>query len=209
MAWLFNESKLGWFLLLAGATLCFTWLQQTFFVSDILYYNTYGDQLSMDTVEMIIGSAKKWAWVSYLFTPLLLLLRVTFVACCFYTALFFRNEKTDFSSCFNISLKSDTVFLLFGLFGIVYQLFFPASNLSELSSNPTTLLYYIEIENIPKYLLYPLGLVNLSELLYWGLLVSLVRYRFGCSLSNSFSFVIQSYGIGLMLIILIFSIILI
>jgi len=93
MRWFYDESKLWWFLLLVGATVVFIWLQQTLFVSDILYYNTYGDQLSMDTIEMMIGGAQKYAWVSYLITPLFLLLRIGLVACCFYTALFFKNEK--------------------------------------------------------------------------------------------------------------------
>ena len=206
--WLYNESKLWWFLFLAGATIIFIWLQQTFFVSDILYYNTYGDQLSIDTIELMIGGAKKYAWVSYLVAPLLLLLRVTLVACCFYTALFFKNEKSDFASCFNIALKSDTVFLMFGLFNIVYQLIVPANNLTELSASPTSLLYYIDIESIPKYLLYPVGLMNLSELFYWVLMAGLVRYRYKFSTSESLSFIFNSYGVGLLLMVLIFALIL-
>ena len=207
MQWLYNESKLWWFLFLTGTTIVFIWLQQAFFVSDILYYNTYGDQLSMDTIEMLIGSAKKYAWTSYLIAPLLLLLRVTLVAGCFYTALFFRNEKSDFSSCFNIALKADTVFLLFGLFNIIYHSIVPPVDLTELAANPMSLLYYVNVETIPKYLLYPLGLVNLSEFCYWGVMVGLVRYRYRFSTQDSFSFVVQSYGIGLLLMVLMFALI--
>jgi len=208
MQWLYNESKLWWFLFLAGITIVFIWLQQTFFLSDSLYYNTYGDQLSVDTIELLIGNAKKYSWISYLVTPLLLLLRVTLVACCFYTALFFKNEKSEFVSCFNIALKSDTVFVLFGLFGIVYHLIVPANNLTELAANPVSLLYYIDVESYPQYMLYPLSLINLSEFSYWCLMVCLVCYRYKFSGSDSFFFVFQSYGVGLLLMILIFALIL-
>ena len=208
MQWLYNESKLWWFLFLAGTILVFTWLQQSFFVSDSLYYNTYGDQLSVDTIELIIGNAKKYIWLSYLIVPLFILLRVTLVALCFYTALFFRNEKSDFSSCFNIALKSDTVFVLFGLINIVYHLLAPATNLTELAANPLSLLNYITIESFPQYLLYPLSLINLSECFYWGLMICLLRYRYKFSTSDSFFFVLQSYGLGLLLMILIFALIL-
>ena len=208
MSWLYDGSKLWWFLFLTGVTFVFIWMQQTFFVSDILYYNTYGDQLSIETIEQIIGNAQKYAWTSYVVTPLLLLLRITLVACCFYTALFFKNEKSDFTSCFNIALKSDTVFLLFGFFNIVYQVIVPANNLTELSASPVSLLYYIDIETIPKYLLYPVGLINLSEFFYWGLMIGLVRYRYKFSTSDSLSFVLSSYGIGLLLMVLIFALIL-
>ncbi|MDR2585599.1 MAG: hypothetical protein LBC84_05170 [Prevotellaceae bacterium] len=208
MPWLYNESKLWWFLYLIGATVVLILLQQTYIVSDILYYNTYGDQLSVDTIEMMIGGARKYVWVSYLIAPLLLLLRVTFVACCFYTALFFKNVKSDFASCINIALKSDTVFLVFMLFNIMYQAFVPASNLTELAANPISLLYYLDVESIPVYLLYPVGLFNLSEFFYWGLMIGLVRYRYKFSTSESFSFVVGSYGIGLLIVALIFALIL-
>ncbi|MCL2502185.1 MAG: hypothetical protein FWE99_03530 [Bacteroidales bacterium] len=208
MSWIYNESKLWWFLSLMGATVVFTWLQQTFFVSDILYYNTYGDQLSMETIELMIGGAKKYAWVTYLATPLLLLLRVTLVACCFYIALFLKNENSDFASCFNITLKSDTAFLLFGLFNMTYQLLVPATNLTELAANPVSLMYYLNVEKIPGYLLYPIGLVNLSEFFYWGMMAGLVRFRYNISLSKSLSFILESYGTGLLLMILIFALIL-
>jgi len=208
MSWLYSESKLRWFLFLIGATVVFTWFQQTFFVSDILYYNTYGDQLSMDTIELIIGKTKEYSWLSYLFAPLLLLLRITLVSCCFYTAFFFKNRQSDFSSCFNIALKADTVFLFSGLFNIVFRLIVPATNLTELHANPLSLLYYINVEAIPSYLLYPLGLINLAEFFYWVLMVGLVRYRYKFSASDSFSFVLQSYGIGLLFVVLIFALIL-
>jgi len=208
MQHLYNESKQWWLLCLIAATVVFTWLHQTFFVSDILYYNTYGDQLSMETIALMIGGAKKYVWVSYLAGPLFLMLRVTLVACCFYTALFFKSEKPDFASCFNIALKSDTVFVLFGLFNMVYHLIVPATNLTELSANPISILYYLNLENIPGYLLYPIGLINLAEFCYWGLMVGMIRYRYKFSTSNSFDFVLKSYGTGLLLMVLIFAIIL-
>jgi len=207
-SWLYNESKLWWFLLLVGTTLVFTWLSQTFFVSDLLYYNTYGDQLSIDTIEMMIGGAKKYAWTAYILAPVLLLLRVSLVACCFYIALFFKDVESDFASCFNVALKSDTVFVLFGLFNLVYQLFAPASNLTELSVSPLSLLNYLDMESIPGYLLYPLGLINVSEFFYWGVVIGLIRYRYKFSTPESTSFTLSSYGVGLLLMVLIFALIL-
>ena len=209
MYWLYNESKLWWLLFLLGATLVYTWLQQTFFVSDILYYNTYDDRLSIETIELMIGSANRYGWLSYIITPLLLLLRVTLVACCFYTTLFFKNEKFEFESCYNIALKSDTAFLVFGLFNLMYRIAVPATNLMELSGNPVSLLYYVHAENVPQYLLYPLGLINLGEFFYWGLMVGLIRFRYKYAPSEAFSFVLSSYGVGLLAMTLFFALILI
>lgn len=207
MKWLYSEPKLTWFLFLVTATLFYVWYQHTFFISDILYYNTYGDQLSLETIDSIIGNSKKYAWLGYISAPFVLLIRITFTALCFYTALFFKNVESKFSSCFNIALKADVSFVFFGLFNIIYHLAVPAESLMDLAGNPLSLIFYLNVESLPRYLLYPIGLINLFEFLYWGLLISLIKYRYKFSVSESFKFVLSSYGVGLMLLALVLTLI--
>lgn len=204
---LYNQSKYKWLLFLIAATLFFVWYQQTFFISDTLYYNTYGDQLSIETIDSIIGNAKKYAWLGYVLAPFVLLIRITFTTLCLYTALFFKNIESNFSSCFNMALKADVSFVLLGLFNIIYHLAVPVENLMDLAGNPLSLIYYLDVESIPKYLLYPIGLINLFEFIYWGLLISLINYRYKLSVSESFKLVLSSYGAGLLLLALAFTLI--
>lgn len=204
---LYNQSKYKWLLFLIAATLFFVWYQQSFFISDTLYYNTYGDQLSLETIDSIIGNAKKYAWFGYISAPFVLLIRITFTSLCFYTAFFFKNVESNFSSCFHMALKADVSFVLLGLFNIIYHLAVPVENLMDLAGNPLSLIYYLDVDSIPKYLLYPIGLINLFEFFYWGLLISLIKYRYKFSISESFNFVLSSYGVGLLLITLLFTLI--
>jgi len=201
--WLYNESKLWWFVIIIAATLFFVWFQQMFFVSDALYYNTYGEQISFETIDGLIGQAKKYSWLGYVAAPLLILLRICYVAGCLYVASLFNEEKLEMNSCFNIALKADIAFVLAGFSNIVYHLIVPSANLMELSSNPFSITYFLNMEGIPPYLLYPIGLVNLFEFFYWFLLIILVRYQYKCSYSNGFKFVALSYGSGLLLIVLV------
>ena len=201
--WLYNESKLWWFVSIVAATLFFVWFSQRFFMSDILYYNTYGEQLSLETIDGIIGQAKKYSWLGYITAPLLILLRICYTTVCLYIASLFNEERPGMGSWFNIALKADFAFVFAGLFGVIYHLMVPSNNLLELSSNPFSILYFLNIEGIPPYLLYPIGLVNIFEFFYWFLLIILVRYRYKWSYSNSFKYVAQSYGSGLLLIILV------
>jgi hypothetical protein len=207
MKWFIEVSKLWWLLFLVAATLFFVWYQRNFFISDTLYYNTYGDQLSIETIDSMIGNTKRYAWLGYVSAPIILLLRVSFTSLCFYTAFFFKNIDSSFSSCFNISLKADVSFVFFGLFNIIYHLAVPAESLMDLAGNPLSLIYYLDVESIPRYLLYPIGLINLFEFFYWGLLISLIKYRYKFSVSESFKFVFSSYGVGLLLLTLIFTLI--
>ena len=206
--WLYDESKLLWFVLIVAATLFFVWFSQTFFVSDILYYNTYGEQLSLETIDGIIGQAKRYSWLGYVIAPLMILLRVCYATVCLYVAsLFNSDDKLNLGSCFNIALKADVAFVFAGLFGIIYHLIVPSINLAELSSSPFSVLYFLNMEAIPPYFLYPIGLINVFEFFYWFLLIILVRYRYRSSYSKSFNFVAASYGSGLLLIILVLTLI--
>jgi hypothetical protein len=85
----------------------------------------------------------------------------------------------------------------------------PAESLMDLAGNPLSLIYYLDVESLSRYLLYPIGLINLFEFLYWGLLISLFKYRYKFSVSKSFKFVFSSYGVGLLLIVLVFTLIII
>jgi hypothetical protein len=203
MQWLYNKPKLKWLLFLVAATLFFAWFQQTYFVTDILYYNTYGDTLSIETIDLLIDKAKKYSFWGYLAMPAIILLRIFFTTICLYLGSFFRNITGNFKTCFNIALKADAVFVLALLFNVVYHVFAGFNNLTELSSNPLYLLYYLNLESIPKYLLYPVGLMNFFELLYWALLAGLVKYRYEYTVSGAFEFVAASYGAGTLLVILV------
>ena len=196
---LYNQSKRKWLLFLVAATLFFVWYQQFYVISDVLYYNSYGDHLSLETIDSIIGNAKKYSWLGYLSAPIIMFLRITFTSLCFYTAFFFKNIKSDFSECFNIALKADVSFAFLGVFNIFYHLFVPVENLMDLAGNPLSLIYYLDIESVPRYLLFPIGIINLFEFIYWGMLIVLINYQYKISISESFDFLLSSYGVGLLL----------
>ena len=203
MQWLYNTSKLQWLLFLVAATLFFAWFQQTYFVTDILYYNTYGDTLSIETIDLFIEKAKAYSFLGYLAIPAVILLRILFTTFCLYIGSFFRNISNNFKVCYNVALKADMVFVLALLFNVVYHTLVGFNSLTELSSNPLYLLYYVDLETVPKYLLYPVGLMNFFELLYWALLVGLVKYRYAYTASGALEFVVASYGTGTLLVILV------
>ena len=201
-------SKSRWLLLIIIATLIFTWIQQRYNLSEVLFYNTYGDSLSIETIDNMIAVAKKYSWSAYLLVPIVMLLRMLFASVCFYVALFLRDIKSDFASCFNIAIKADTAFLLLGFLNIIYFSFSHVLTLTDIVS-PFSLSYFLDLTSIPQYILYPLGLLNVGEVIYWILLVMLIRYRYKMSASDSLWFILTSYGVGLLLISLILALIVI
>lgn len=204
-----KESIFWWLLFLILATIFLTWYNQYFIVSDTLYYNTYGEKLSLETIATIIENTKKYAWISYILAPMTVILRILFTAVCLYTGSFFRNRTVEFTACYKAALYSDTIFLTGGLIHIILLLFLPPESIQDLSGNPFSLLYYLDIENIPHYLLYPAGLLNVYEIAYWVVLALWIQKLQKSSFVESIYFVLSTYGLGLLLIALVFTLILI
>lgn len=64
---------------------------------------------------------------------------------------------------------------------------------------PLSLLNITGTENIPSYWLYPLQTLNLFEVAYWFLLAQGVSEATEQSFRQSFGLVMSSYGVGLVL----------
>lgn len=134
--WIYYESKLWWFLFLVTSTIFSAWLNQTYVLTDTIYYNTYGEQFSMETIESMIESARRYSWIAYIAVFGIIIIRVLFTSICLYFAVFFKDMKESFETCFNIALKADAIFLVALLFNLLYQGLVSSRDLIELSSNP-------------------------------------------------------------------------
>ncbi len=141
--------------------------------------------------------------------PFVIIIRILYISTCIYAGCFFSNKEYKFSTIWGIAVYADTVFVLATLFNIFYLIFFPPATISKISLNPTSILYYLNLENIPPYLLYPIGLINLFEFLYWGVLAYYISKLFKYSYIDSLGFIYKTYGVGLLLVILILTLIII
>ncbi|AYO57157.1 hypothetical protein CO230_02845 [Chryseobacterium sp. 6424] len=150
-------------------------------------------------------SQKKWWWVSYAVTPLLIGIKVLLVAFCLnFIQLFDLTslEKIKFSDFIFIVLLAEFVFVIAGLYKFVNFYWLQTDyNLEDLQTYyPISLINLREYLSTEKWLAYPLQLVNLFELFYWGFLawgiteLSDNKVKFG----KSFGLVALTYGIGLL-----------
>lgn len=46
-----------------------------FLNNDLLYFQSYGNQLSITSIEQIITFSKKWQWIGYIILPIVIMLR--------------------------------------------------------------------------------------------------------------------------------------
>lgn len=203
----------NWILLLwiVLSAIILTFAVQVLFVSEAIYYQSFGAQLDMERINKIVESAHKYKWLSYAVLPVIILFRVFYTSIFLFIGIFFTELKAEFGKLFKIALLADFVYVLAGLVKLVILIFFREVNtLQDLQFQPLSALELFNAKSIDQLFVYPLSLLNVFELWYFmvlaWLLVGVVyeaneerTLRFGQSLK----LVTASYGSGLLLWVLV------
>jgi hypothetical protein len=169
------------------------------FISDSIYYQSFGEKLATERIAKMIVQSQKWQWLGYVFIPVVVLIRVSFTATCLYTGYFVANMKVRFRDLFKVALLADFVFVLAGFTKLVILIFFKEVNtLDDLQLQPLSLMDLFNRKSIDALFIYPLSLISVFEFLYWlvlaWLLTGVIEKPFGSSLKT----VASSYGTGLL-----------
>jgi len=170
-----------------------------FVISDELYYQSFGEQLRTDLISKIVDLKNKWDWIVLLITPINIIIKVLFVAVCLDIGNFIIDLKLKFKQLLRIALFGETVFLTVAFIRLIWLLLFPENLTLEYIQvfYPLSLINLVEFENVPQYLIYPMQLVNIFELVYWIVLAYLIKIYTNRSFDKSFDFVAKTYGVGL------------
>ena len=113
--------------------------------------------------------------------------------------MFFLNITQRFKQLFELAIKAELVFIVAGLFKILWFLFVKTNyTILDLQYfSPLSLQNIISIQQSDIWLLYPLQVTNLFELLYWAVLAWGLKEIIQKSIGESFKIVALSYGSGL------------
>ena len=177
------------------------WASNFLFISDSLYFNAFAETLSYERIEVILAQARQWNWVTYILFPVLLFIKLSLTTLCLSLGCYFAQNRFSFNLFLNVSLSAEIIFLLPVLIKLLWFLFIHTDyDLNDLSQfYPLSVLNLINVKTIPNYLLYPLQTLNLFEVAYWFLLAHGVADATGFSFKRSFELVMSSYGVGLVL----------
>lgn len=177
------------------------------FLNENIYFQSFGSQLTLERIDKMIVSAKKWEWLVYAFLPFEIILRVFYTAVFLYIGIFFTEMKIGFGKLFRVALLSDFVYVLAALAKLIVLIFFKkVSTLEDLQFSPLSVMELINKEMVDPLFHYPLSLLNLFELTYFfvlaWLLIVVVRSEhkeINFSYGQSIKLVITSYGSGILL----------
>lgn len=87
-------------------------LNTTSFINEGVLFNTYSGQLTHERIRERLALQEKFEYVTYLFIPLIFLIKILFNSMVLSIGLLFSDSRTSFKSNFNVCLKAEYVFVV-------------------------------------------------------------------------------------------------
>ena len=184
--------------------LILTFVDKTFIVSESKIFDYLAKDYPSSVVQNYMESQKKWWWVSYAVTPVLIGIKVLLVAFClnFVKIISEKLEDVKFRDILTVVLIAEFVFIIAGFYKFFnFYLIDTDYTLETLQTYyPLSLINYKEAISTEKWLAYPLQLANVFELMYWGVLAWGIWQLADKKISyqRSLGYVALTYGIGLL-----------
>lgn len=192
------------FLLILVLTILVLLLDKTYISTDSKIFDFLAKDYPSSVVQNYMESQKKWWWVSYVTTPVLIVIKVLLVAFClnFVKIISEKLEDVQFRDILTVVLIAEFVFIIAGFYKFFnFYLIDTDYTLETLQTYyPFSLINYKEAISTEKWLAYPLQLLNVFELMYWGVLAWGIWQLADKKISyqRSLGYVALTYGVGLL-----------
>ncbi len=167
-----------------------------------LLYNSLSDKLTHKQIQYIFEFQEKWQWLSYLFIPILLLIKTSLIASALYIGTFFFSRvQLTFKQLWGFVLTAEFVFLLVPIFKIIWFYFFQTNyKLEDIQYfYPLSALNIVGYKDLEPWFIYPFQTLNLFEVTYWLILAYLIGKATQTSMDQGLKIVTYSYGSALLL----------
>ena len=180
------------------------YLDKSYISTDSKIFDFLAKDYPSSVVQNYMESQKKWWWVSYAATPVLIGIKVLLVAFClnFVKIISEKLENVKFRDILTVVLIAEFVFIIAGFYKFFnFYLIDTDYTLETLQTYyPLSLINYKEAISTEKWLAYPLQLANVFELMYWGVLAWGIWQLADKKISyqRSLGYVALTYGVGLL-----------
>jgi hypothetical protein len=177
----------------------FSYLWQEFLFTDSVYYNTFGEQVSLERIEAYINIQRSLKWIGFAILPLIILIKTSLVAVCLNIGTIFAGYRTQFGKLFKITLLAESVFVAASFVRVLWLYFVvkPETIVQIKMFYPLSLLSLYK-DRVEGWLVYPLQTLNLFELAYWLVLALGLKWLLNQRYEKALLLVMASYGVGLL-----------
>jgi len=166
----YSLNKLQLFIGIVLANLILIWLSKSVLINEIVFYNTYSEQLTYDRSLKLFDDLKRISWISYAFTPIMLLIKFSLVSLVLYIGIVFCNfhDKVSLSSVFKVVIASEIVFVCAGFVKFLWFYLFAGNyDLNDMGFfYPLSLINFFKTSDVNRFWIFPLQTANLFHLVY-------------------------------------------
>jgi len=143
---------------------------QTTLINEIVFFNTFSEQLTYDRSMELFHKMRSFAWVSYVVTPLMLLIKFSALSVLIYIGVFFSDlhKEITLGKIFKVLIISELVFIAASILKLLWFIFFAGNyTLDDMRFfYPLSLINLFSRAEVAPYWIYPLQTVNLFQLVY-------------------------------------------
>ena len=145
-------------------------LSQTTLINEIVFFNTYSEQLTYERSMELFENMKSFAWVSYVIIPVILLLKFSALSFLIYIGVFFSDlhKEITLGKIFAVVIACESVFIVASLLKLLWFMFFAGNYILDDISffYPLSLINLFSRSEVASYWIYPLQAVNLFQIAY-------------------------------------------
>jgi hypothetical protein len=176
-------------------------ITQELLKTEVLLAETLLEQFTRDQVIEVVNFNRKWEWITYVLLPIILLLKIALIAKIIDVGTFFIDKKVSYNKLYSTVLRAEFIFLLAPVLKLGWFYFFESDfGLVDLQNfYPLSLINITGYGNLDSWFIYPLQALNLIEVAYWFLLAFQIKKILDIDFSKSFSIVMGSYGVVLLI----------
>lgn len=192
------------YILLCIFTIATIFLNNVIFDSRELIYSSLADQLDETRIKAMISLQEKIHCLSYFILPVMLILKLLLFSTILYIGIQLGKKKESFRSILLIVLNAEFITLIGIICSILY--FWISGNyhtFADLSTPPFSVLALFNPSEVEPWLRYPFSLLNIFEVFYWVALIVQWKKLTGKTYGESFDFIGSTYGLGLLLWVLV------
>jgi hypothetical protein len=174
-------------------------LTARFVLTDSIYVQSFGEQLTFDRISRLIEQRKKWEWLSYVLFLLVILVKIYYASACIFIAALLGNFDIRWKDILRVVTICEIVFILASVTRLGFFLIDPPADMQTISNFAPFSISMLLGPGIPNYLLYATQTVNLFELAYCLMLAAGLMYYSKKPFGFCLSWVARSYLPGLLI----------
>lgn len=162
----------GWklFLGIVSLNLLIIMVSQQTLINEVVFFNTYSDQLTYDNALELFHKIQSYSWVTYAITPVVLILKFSVVSVLIFIGIFFSDlhHEVTLGKVFKVVIVGELIFITASIVKLLWFIFFAGNyTLEDMSFfYPLSLINLFSRSEVANYWVFPMQTVNVFQVLY-------------------------------------------